>query len=122
MKKFTSKKLTAYVMAALMAGSAMLGTSFGASTAEAAVKVNPIAGISDDFIKGADVSMIPELERLGGKFYDNGVEKDCLTILQEKGINWVRVRIWNDPYSYGPQVRPCRNWPGCRSSQCWHQP
>ena len=102
MKKFTSKKLTAYVMAALMAGSAMLGTSFGASTAEAAVKVNPIAGISDDFIKGADVSMIPELERLGGKFYDNGVEKDCLTILQEKGINWVRVRIWNDPYSYGP--------------------
>ncbi len=102
MKKFTSKKLTAYVMAALMAGSAMLGTSFGASTAEAAVKVNPIAGISEDFIKGADVSMIPELERLGGKFYDNGVEKDCLTILQEKGINWVRVRIWNDPYSYGP--------------------
>lgn len=102
MKKFTNKKLTAYVMAALMAGSAMLGTSFGASSAEAAVKVNPIAGISDDFIKGADVSMIPELERLGGKFYDNGVEKDCLTILQEKGINWVRVRIWNDPYSYGP--------------------
>ena len=51
MKKFTSKKLTAYVMAALMAGSAMLGTSFGASTAEAAVKVSPIAGSSEDFIK-----------------------------------------------------------------------
>ena len=54
MKSFKNKKLTAYVMAALMAGSAMLGTSFGASSAEAAVKVNPIAGISDDFIKGAD--------------------------------------------------------------------
>lgn len=102
MKFFKNKKLTAYVMAALMAGSAMLGTSFGASSAEAAVKVNPIAGISDDFIKGADVSMLPELERLGGKFYANGMEKDCLAILQEKGINWVRVRIWNDPYSYGP--------------------
>ena len=102
MKSFKNKKLTAYVMAALMAGSAMLGTSFGASSAEAAVKVNPIAGISDDFIKGADVSMLPELERLGGKFYANGTEKDCLAILQEKGINWVRVRIWNDPYSYGP--------------------
>lgn len=103
MKKTNKKKLTAFIMAALMAGSAMLGTSFGTSCAEAAVKVNPIAGISDDFIKGADVSMLPELERLGGKFYDNGVEKDCLKILQEKGVNWVRIRIWNDPYSYGPE-------------------
>ncbi len=33
------------------------------------------------FILGVDVSMLYEIERLGGRFYDVGVEKDCLEIL-----------------------------------------
>lgn len=99
MKFFNKKRLTGLVLAAVMAGSAMLSTS----AAEAAVQVNPIKGISADFIKGADISMLPELERLGGKFYLDGQEKDCLAIMKEKGINWIRVRIWNDPYVYGPE-------------------
>lgn len=70
-------------------------------TALAAVQVNPIENLSTDFIKGADVSIMPELERNGTKFYDNGIEQDGLTILKNHGVNWIRVRIWNNPYVVG---------------------
>lgn len=72
-------------------------------TALAAVQVNPIEDLSTDFIKGADVSIMPELERNGTKFYDNGIEQDGLTILKNHGVNWIRVRIWNNPYVVGPE-------------------
>lgn len=72
-------------------------------TALAAVQVNPIENLSTDFIKGADVSIMPELERNGTKFYDNGIEQDGLTILKNYGVNWIRVRIWNNPYVVGPE-------------------
>lgn len=72
-------------------------------TALAAVQVNPIENLSTDFIKGADVSIMPEIERNGTKFYDNGIEQDGLTILKNHGVNWIRVRIWNNPYVVGPE-------------------
>lgn len=72
-------------------------------TALAAVQVNPIENLSTDFIKGADVSIMPELERNGTKFYDKGIEQDGLTILKNHGVNWIRVRIWNNPYVVGPE-------------------
>lgn len=72
-------------------------------TALAAVQVNPIENLSTDFIKGADVSIMPELERNGTKFYDNGIEQDGLTILKNHGVNWIRVRIWNNPYVVGQE-------------------
>lgn len=72
-------------------------------TALAAVQVNPIENLSTNFIKGADVSIMPELERNGTKFYDNGIEQDGLTILKNHGVNWIRVRIWNNPYVVGPE-------------------
>ncbi|MCL6588916.1 MAG: glycosyl hydrolase 53 family protein [Firmicutes bacterium] len=57
-----------------------------------------------DFAKGADVGWLQQMEAQGRKFYDdNGVEKDCLQILKEHGINSIRLRVWvnpsNDPYS-----------------------
>ncbi len=56
------------------------------------------------FSCGADVSWLPQMEAKGYKFYDdNGVQKDCLQILKEHGINSIRLRVWvnpsNDPYS-----------------------
>jgi arabinogalactan endo-1,4-beta-galactosidase len=59
--------------------------------------VNPIENLSPDFIMGADVSMLRQIEDSGGKFFQDGVEKDALTILKEHGVNWIRLRIWNDP-------------------------
>lgn len=59
-----------------------------------------------DFIQGADVSMLKDIEDLGGEFYDNGVKKDALEIMKNHGANYVRLRLWVDPYdsegnSYG---------------------
>ncbi|MCR5213675.1 MAG: glycosyl hydrolase 53 family protein [Eubacterium sp.] len=52
----------------------------------------------NDFIKGMDISTLIEEEECGAKFYDNGAEKDALEILRSYGCNYVRLRIWNDPY------------------------
>lgn len=59
-----------------------------------------------DFIRGTDVSMLKDIEDLGGEFYDNGVKKDALEIMKNHGANYVRLRLWVDPYdsegnSYG---------------------
>src|SRR5262245_15244067 len=59
--------------------------------------INPIEGLNPEFIMGADVSMLSQLEENGGKFYDQGIEGDALEILKNHGVNWIRLRIWNDP-------------------------
>ncbi|MGN1187196.1 MAG: glycosyl hydrolase 53 family protein, partial [Lachnospiraceae bacterium] len=54
---------------------------------------------SEDFIKGVDVSSIISLEESGVKFYGfNGKEQDIFKTLKEAGVNYVRVRVWNDPF------------------------
>lgn len=55
----------------------------------------------DSFIKGMDVSTLLEVERCGGKFYDHGKCGDALAILKGYGMNMVRLRLWNNPYSEG---------------------
>lgn len=63
------------------------------------IYVEPIMGISDDFIKGVDVSELISLENSGVKYYnEEGVEQDALKTLADSGVNYVRIRIWNDPY------------------------
>lgn len=53
---------------------------------------------SKDFVKGADISWLPQMEATGYKFYnDNGVEQDCFQILKDHGINTIRLRAWVDP-------------------------
>ena len=85
--------LKGMVLSALAAGT----FAFGAP-ADAAIHVNPIPNLSSDFIKGADVSMLPEMESLGAKFYDvDGTEMDELAIMKKHGVNWIRLRIWNHP-------------------------
>ncbi|WP_017470790.1 glycoside hydrolase family 53 protein [Amphibacillus jilinensis] len=50
------------------------------------------------FIFGGDVSMLEEVESLGGVFYEAGIEKDPLEIMSDNGMNYVRLRLWVDPY------------------------
>ena len=57
-----------------------------------------------EFIKGMDLSTLPEVEHCGGIFRDHGVAGDALEILKGYGMNMVRLRLWNDPYS--PQGEP----------------
>ncbi len=56
-------------------------------------------GFKDEFIKGFDISTLNEVERLGGRFYDGSQEEDALDILKRYSANWVRLRLWNDPYT-----------------------
>ena len=52
-----------------------------------------------DYIKGVDLSAVAEVEELGAKYYDNGVQGDIFDILKNYGVNSVRLRLWNDPYT-----------------------
>lgn len=62
------------------------------------IVVSPIENLSQDFIRGADISILGEVEKNGGKYYDkNGVEKDLFAILKESGVNWIRLRLWHNP-------------------------
>ena len=53
------------------------------------------------FIRGADVSMLAEIEAQGGRFYDGGEPKDALEILASRGVNFVRLRLFHDPAGRG---------------------
>ncbi|MFE2757807.1 arabinogalactan endo-beta-1,4-galactanase [Actinosynnema sp. NPDC059335] len=49
---------------------------------------------------GADVSTAQRALDLGAKFYDgSGVARDPLDILKGVGVNYVRLRVWNNPRS-----------------------
>ena len=52
------------------------------------------------FLKGADLSALSEVESCGGRFFDSdGREGDAMSILARRGVNHVRLRLWNDPKS-----------------------
>ncbi|MCM1498148.1 MAG: glycosyl hydrolase 53 family protein [Clostridium sp.] len=66
---------------------------------ESEVYVEPIEGISDDFIRGMDASEVLVEENSGVKYYNyDGEEQDVFMTLAESGVNYIRLRIWNDPY------------------------
>jgi len=78
---------------------------FAITTASTGIKqagnilVKPIPGLPEDFILGVDVSEALWILELGGKYYNNGVEEHPLDILVKHGVKWVRIRVWNDPYT-----------------------
>ena len=74
--------------------------------------------LKNDLIKGADISSLLDVEEAGGKFYDTGCrgaqcapaeadlradvvdipEQTALDILAANGVNFIRLRLWYDPY------------------------
>jgi arabinogalactan endo-1,4-beta-galactosidase len=51
-----------------------------------------------EFIRGADLSFLPEIESCNQVFYDSsGAQKDMLDIFKEAGCNTVRLRLWHTP-------------------------
>ena len=42
---------------------------------------------------------LAELEKCGAKYYDQGKEKDVLAIMKEYGVDTIRLKLWNDPFS-----------------------
>lgn len=71
-------------------GALALGSALPALSAQAA----------STFIKGADVSWLPQMEANGYTFFNaSGVQQDLLTILRGYGINAIRLRTWVNPSS-----------------------
>lgn len=63
------------------------------------VFVEPVENISDDFIRGMDASAVLSIEKSGAKYYGfDGQEQDVFKTLAEGGVNYIRLRVWNDPY------------------------
>lgn len=75
---------------------------------EAEIAVPYVAGSDGDFIRGVDVSSLLSLLNSGVVFRDadgnplgDSVEaqgKAFMAQLADAGVNWVRLRVWNDPY------------------------
>lgn len=66
---------------------------------EADIYVEKINNLSADFIKGVDVSSLLSNEKSGVVYYDkNGNQADIFDVLADAGVNYVRLRVWNDPY------------------------
>ena len=74
---------------------------------EAGIYVEPIDNLPEDFIRGVDISSILAQEESGVVYYNvDGYEQDIFETLAQHGVNYIRVRVWNDPYdtegnSYG---------------------
>ena len=70
---------------------------------DAGVNVKKVENITEDFIRGVDISTYKSLIDSGVKFKDwEGNELDdagFFTLLKNAGVNYVRIRVWNDPYA-----------------------
>ena len=61
--------------------------------------VEKVENLPEDFILGMDSSQVPALEAAGVKYYDfEGNETDVFETLAKSGINYIRVRVWVDPF------------------------
>ena len=54
------------------------------------------------FLEGVDVSSYLSLKNSGVKYYDYGGNElgnvEYFTFLKSCGVNYIRLRVWNDPY------------------------
>ncbi|SCH49822.1 Arabinogalactan endo-1%2C4-beta-galactosidase precursor [uncultured Clostridium sp.] len=66
---------------------------------ETGIFIDKVEGVTEDTIKGVDVSSIISLEESGVKFYDfENKEQDAIKTFADAGANYVRIRVWNNPY------------------------
>ena len=92
------KMLAAFVSCALIVPVFAIPGTKASDAVKQKIVVEPVNGLSDDFMKGVDISMIDQIEKSGGKFYNaRGEEEDIFQILKDNGVNYVRIRLWNNP-------------------------
>ena len=63
-------------------------------------KVGEISKMGKDFMHGVDISSYKSLLNNGTKFFNaEGKEQSLFYILKDAGVNWIRLKIWVDPYT-----------------------
>ncbi|MBP0956420.1 MAG: glycosyl hydrolase 53 family protein [Oscillospiraceae bacterium] len=79
----------------------------GTEPVKSSIYVDKIDGLSTDFIRAVDISSVISEEKSGVVYKGfDGSEQDIFKTLKQSGINYVRVRVWNNPFdaagnSYG---------------------
>ncbi len=106
--KRVKKRIGAAVMsvclyASLLAGCGKQESDFTVTLptgpVDSSVYVEAVPDISDDFILGMDASSVLVEENSGVVYYNfEGEEQDVFQTLAEAGVNYIRLRVWNDPY------------------------
>jgi arabinogalactan endo-1,4-beta-galactosidase len=88
-----------------MVGIGMAGTTGAVAADEpvpvqAGITVPRVDGMGEDWINGADLSSVLSLEESGVVFRDeSGRPADVFEVLADAGVNYARIRVWNEPYS-----------------------
>lgn len=50
-----------------------------------------------EFLKGADISLVTDMERRNLLFYNTTDQRDLFLLMKERGINSIRLRVWVNP-------------------------
>lgn len=63
------------------------------------IYVEPIPGLSESFVRGVDISSMLSETEAGVSYFDaEGKEASLFETLAKSGVNYIRVRVWNDPF------------------------
>ncbi len=66
---------------------------------EDTITVKAVENLPEDFYLGMDASSVLVEENSGVKYKDfDGNEADPFKTMAEAGVNYIRLRVWNDPY------------------------
>jgi arabinogalactan endo-1,4-beta-galactosidase len=63
----------------------------------AGLSITAQRGICAEFMRGADISIQTRQEADGVVYNEYGVPKDVMTIFKNHDLNWMRIRIFNNP-------------------------
>lgn len=94
-------KTLSVLLSALIASSVFSASLSGAESAFTyrEVDFHDIKINGGEPVKGADISSVISLENSGVVFKnENGDPQDIFLTLKEAGVNYIRVRVWNEPY------------------------
>ena len=63
------------------------------------VNIEKVNSLTTNFANGMDISSFKQLYDNGQKFYDKAGNETALPLLlKDNGVNWVRLRLWVEPY------------------------
>ncbi len=96
MKRNIIKSLLCLILAIILCSAGVVPFT----AAQEDITVQPIDINNPDFIRGMDISSVITLEKSGVIFRnESGKREDIFKLLADNGVNYIRVRVWNDPYA-----------------------
>lgn len=99
-KRHKTQAVIATVATAAMVAAGMATSASAADEPiDAGITVPKVDNLAEDFMNGVDASSILALEDSGVTFRDfDGHEADVFDVMAQAGVNYSRIRVWNDPY------------------------